>query len=170
MAWGCSIATAKIVLGALGRGTTSAKQHWWAWSSLPSVRLVRAPNELSVNLTAKAHTYFGLRVKGRTRHKMYVALNVTATSFPGWNLSSPLLMCVRINPTDQQSANAFSRRDKQGTPEQSLKLSLGWHHTVAFSPIHLLLGGGRHHTQAVRERQGWRGVLSQLTPRSGAVR
>lgn len=64
-------------------------------------------------------------------------------------------MCVRIAILQISSQHTHSRDgNKQGTLEQSLKLNPGWHHTVAFSPIHLLLGGGGQHTQAVREQQG----------------
>lgn len=92
---------------------------------------------------------------------------MTTNFLAGWNLSSLSLVCQDRSATDQQSAHAFSRRDKQGTPEQSLKLNPGWHHTVAFSPIHLLMGGGGQHTQAVRGQQGRGGRAKSAHPPIG---
>lgn len=130
-----------MLLGALGTGTASAKQLWQASSSLPSVRLVRAPNDKESQPGGQG-TNFGLLARGQTRHHVYV--RPLGGSEPSWGLEF-VQSAARVrqdrNPTDQQSAHACSRRDKQGTPEQSLKLNPGWHHTVAFSPVHLLLGG-----------------------------
>jgi hypothetical protein len=62
---------------------------------------------------------------------------------------------------------AFSRPVRQGSPRAEPQAELGWHHKFAFSPIHLLLGSGGHHTWRFANSKGGEFMISQLTPPIG---